>query len=205
MAPSGARAVGALVVVLLACDHGGAGAAPQTPQTSSSLDLHGNNTPPPPPVMTLMNDTRLAIEDVASLPNFITATPQMCLDHCTSQPYCGGIVWRSPSEPVQVSGCPGRTPSEGCCYPAPIYQDYKPITSKLPAPAGGLGFVSAIVRYAPGMPMGAATSTSFWTIFRALSSSTRCGPCSTWCSGLPHADWCMQSDVMSNLGLQVRC
>jgi len=140
MAPSDARAVGALVVVLLACYHG-AGAAPQT---SSSLDLHGNNTPPPP-VMTLMNDTRLAIEDVASLPNFITATPQMCLKHCTSQPYCGGIVWRSPSEPVQVSGCPGRKLSEGCCYPAPIYQDYKPITSKLPAPAGGLGFVSAIV------------------------------------------------------------
>ena len=104
--------------------------------------------------MTLMNNTRLAIDDVASLPNFVTATPEVCLDRCKSQPLCGGVVWRSPSEPVQVSGCADRKPTEGCCYPAPIYKDYKPITSKLPAPAGGLGFVSAIVRYTPGMPMG---------------------------------------------------
>ena len=52
------------------------------------------------------------------------------------------------------------------------------------------------------------TSTSFWTIFCAFSSSTpphtRCGPCSTWCPVLPHADWCLQSDVMPNLGLQAR-
>ena len=29
---------------------------------------------------------------------------------------------------------------------------------------------------------------------------TRCGPWSTWCPRLARADWCLQSDVMSNLG-----
>ena len=52
------------------------------------------------------------------------------------------------------------------------------------------------------------TSTSFWTIFRAFSSSTpphtRREPCSTWCPVLPHADWCLQSDVMPNLGAHFR-
>ena len=42
--------------------------------------------------------------------------------------------------------------------------------------------------------------------FRAFFSSTppytRCGPCSTSCPGLPHADWCLHSDVMPNSGLQ---
>eukprot|EP01047_Picozoa_sp_COSAG01_P086324 COSAG01_NODE_19359_length_1014_cov_3.927869_1_plen_261_part_10 len=107
-----------------------------------------------PPNMTLMNNTRLAINDIASLPNFVTSTPQNCLDHCVKEPYCGGVVWQSPSEPVPMYGCKGRQSSEGCCYPAPIYKDYKPLTSKLPAPQGGLGFVSAIVRYAPGHPWG---------------------------------------------------
>ena len=65
-------------------------------------------------------------------------------------------------------------------------------------------------RLPAGTPDGVrvATSTSFWTISRAFLSATpprtRCGPCSTWCPGLPHADWCLQSDVMPDLGLQAQ-
>ena len=124
-------------------------------QTSAASDTGYSavaTVPTSPPRMTLMNNTRLAIKDVASLPNFVTSTPQACLDYCVAEPYCGAIVWQSPSEPVPIYGCKGRQPSDGCCYPAPIYKDYKPIASKLPAPQGGLGFVSAIVRYAPARP-----------------------------------------------------
>ena len=50
-----------------------------------------------------------------------------------------------------------------------------------------------------------ATSTLFWDHFPRVFPApppprTRCGPCSTWCPGLPHADWCLQSDVVPNLG-----
>ena len=53
---------------------------------------------------------------------------------------------------------------------------------------------------------GTMTSTSFWTIFRAFLGSTptplALWAVSTWCPVVPHADWCLQSDAMPNLGLQ---
>ena len=33
---------------------------------------------------------------------------------------------------------------------------------------------------------------------------TRCGPCSAWRPDLPHADWCLQSDIMPDLGAHFR-
>ena len=129
------------------------GAALDVGTAAPASRLSSPPAPLAPPIPKLMNNTRLAIDDVASLPNLVTATAEACLEHCISEPRCGGIVWQSPSEPVPMYGCNGRRLSKGCCYPAPIYKDYKPITSTLPAPQGGRGFVSAIVRYTP--PMGA--------------------------------------------------
>ena len=49
----------------------------------------------------------------------------------------------------------------------------------------------------------------FWTISRALLSSTHPHThrviCSTSCPYCLGADWCLESDVVTNLGLQARC
>ena len=51
------------------------------------------------------------------------------------------------------------------------------------------------------------TSTSFWTISRAVLSSTpprtRRVLRSTWCPCRSGADWCLESDAVTHLGLQV--
>ena len=55
--------------------------------------------------------------------------------------------------------------------------------------------------------MRTATSTSFWTISRALLSftapHTHRVPCSTSCLSWSGADWCLDSDVVTDVGLQV--
>ena len=66
-------------------------------------------------------------------------------------------------------------------------------SSWVPASSGLHGVLFRDQRAVPP-PACTATSTSFWTMFRAFLGSapprTRCGPCSTWCPRLPHADWC---------------
>ena len=50
------------------------------------------------------------------------------------------------------------------------------------------------------------TSTSFWArvprIIRSLPPCTRRAMCPTWLPWSSDADWCLRSDVVSNLGLQ---
>ena len=51
------------------------------------------------------------------------------------------------------------------------------------------------------------TSTSFWDHFPRVfqlhpTPHALWAAFSTWCPVSPHADWCLQSDVMPNLGLQ---
>jgi hypothetical protein len=76
-----------------------------TANPSSSWDFLGE-TPP----MTLMNNTRLAIDDVASLPNYATTTPQTCLDHCVSTVR----VFRQRFKLEDVIGLPAFAPLEVC-------------------------------------------------------------------------------------------
>jgi len=59
------------------------------------------------------------------------------------------MTFREAYEPLPVFGCEGKSPSDGCCYPAPILNSYQVIGPDQPAT---YGFVSAIVRYAPPMP-----------------------------------------------------
>ena len=51
------------------------------------------------------------------------------------------------------------------------------------------------------------TSTSFWAriprIISSLPPCTRRAMCPTWLPWSSDADWCLRSDVVSNLGLQV--
>ena len=57
-----------------------------------------------------------------------------------------------------------------------------------------------------GSSAGTATSTSFWTIFYAFPGTMRPNArrviCSAWCPGLPDADWGLESDVVTNSGVQ---
>ena len=57
-------------------------------------------------------------------------------------------------------------------------------------------------------PQGTATTTSFWSIYRALLSPSPPRMhrvlYSTSCLHYPGADWCLKSDAVANLGLQGR-
>jgi hypothetical protein len=105
----------------------------------------------PPQLQELMNNTRLAVTDLPSMPGFVSPTPATCLAHCVADATgCGGIVYRTHREPIKVAGCEGMKPTDGgCCYPAPILSDYK--VTHHPGFAT-LGFISAVVRYAPPPP-----------------------------------------------------
>jgi hypothetical protein len=104
--------------------------------------------PPPSPTGTLWNNTRLDYP-VPQPTAFVTATPELCLDMCRNESTCGGITWQAPYEPLPVGGCPGKDPSDGCCYPAPLLYDYQVIG---PGGKATFGFVAAIVRYGPPSP-----------------------------------------------------
>ena len=104
----------------------------------------------PPPLKTLLNNTRVALNDVPSMPAFPCPSPQTCLKHCEADARCGFIVFREQYEPqVGDASCPGAKNNQSCCYPGPLRADY-PLTA--PGGFATYGFVAAIVRYAPPPP-----------------------------------------------------
>lgn len=130
---------------------------------SSSMSTCGQ---PAPLLGTLLNNTRLDYPLPPPTP-FICESPELCLAYCVNDTQCGGIVYGMPYEPISV-GCPGKKPSDGCCYPAPLmdyYQVYgpgEPVT---------YGFVSAIVRYGPPVPPSGIPPTwePTWEMNRSIS------------------------------------
>ena len=105
--------------------------------------------PPPTPVGSLWNDTRLDWNTGALPTPFISATPEACLAWCMANASCGGITFGQPYQPLPVQGCEGRGPRDGCCYPAPLLDDYQVIG---PGGIATFGFVAAIARYGPPAP-----------------------------------------------------
>ena len=103
---------------------------------------------PAVPVGALMNNTRLDYVAAGATP-FIVATPELCLSQCVSDTTCGGITFRAPYEPLPVFGCENKKPEDGCCYPAPLLDDYQVIGPGGPA---SFGFVAAVVRFGPPAP-----------------------------------------------------
>jgi hypothetical protein len=104
--------------------------------------------PPPGGLGVLLNNTRLDYTAPTPTP-FICDSPELCLANCTADSTCGGIVFGQPYQPLPVAGCEGKRPQDGCCYPAPLLDDYQVVGPGGPAT---FGFVSAIVRYGPPAP-----------------------------------------------------
>ena len=104
----------------------------------------------PPPLGVLMNNTRVAVNDVPSLPAFPCPSADACLKHCEANSSCGFIVFREQWEPSVGDGsCVGAVHNESCCYPGPMQHSY-PLAHN--GAAATAGFVAAIVRYAPSPP-----------------------------------------------------
>ena len=104
--------------------------------------------PPSSNATALWNNTRLDYTAVSPTP-FICASPEICLAYCVANSSCGGITYREPYEPLPVFGCENKKPNDGCCYPAPLLDDYQVIGPGGPAT---FGFVASIVRYGPPAP-----------------------------------------------------
>eukprot|EP01052_Picozoa_sp_SAG31_P007533 SAG31_NODE_359_length_17032_cov_11.017894_17_plen_634_part_00 len=105
---------------------------------------------PPPQVGVLMNNTRVAVNDVPSMPAFPCPSAEACLKHCHDTQTCGFMVFREAWEPtVGDSACVGAINNQSCCYPGPIQANY-PLAQN--GAFATVGFIAAIVRYAPQPP-----------------------------------------------------
>lgn len=103
-----------------------------------------------PPVGELMNNTRVAVNDVPSMPAFPCPSAEACLRHCHDTQTCGFMVFREAWEPTVGDGsCVGAINNQSCCYPGPIQANY-PLAHN--GAFATVGFIAAIVRYAPPPP-----------------------------------------------------
>jgi hypothetical protein len=97
-----------------------------------------------------MNNTRVAVSDVPSMPAFPCPSAEACLKHCHDTQTCGFIVFREAWESTVGDGaCVGAIDNQSCCYPGPIQADY-PLAQH--GAFATIGFIAAIVRYAPAPP-----------------------------------------------------